>query len=67
MEYIRIYAGGDGESHFGDVMVDVSPEQFAPLINVSMPLEAERVLFAMFEAGWHGEAHPAPREARQRW
>ncbi len=68
MEYTRIYADGDGETHFEDVSVPLSPADFAPPappLDISVPGEAERTVFARVPAGWYGEAHPTPK--RQYW
>ena len=64
MTYTRIYADADGESHFGDVAVDVAPVEFAPPappLHMAAPLEASRMILCVVPAGWVGDWHPAPR------
>ena len=64
MNYTRIYSDADGESHFEDVSVDVSPVEFAPPaapLNMAAPLQAERTILCAIPAQWVGDWHPTPR------
>jgi hypothetical protein len=65
MRYVRLYAGPDGESHFEDVEVALTPVDFAPPappLNISAFLPAARVGFLSGPPAWRGDAkHPAPR------
>lgn len=64
MKCTRIYCGADGLSHFSDVSFDVAPVDFAPPappLFLAAPVDAERVVFCQFPAGWFGDWHPAPR------
>lgn len=64
MKYTRIYCDSDGTSYFEDVQTDLAPVDFAPPappLYLAAPVEAERVVFSQFPAGWFGDWHPAPR------
>lgn len=64
MKYARLYADGDGITHFEDVEIDQSPIEFAPPappVIASQPIEATRTLFTCFPKGWEGDWHPAPK------
>ncbi len=64
MQYARIYATNDGETHFEDLDVSLSPVDLAPpapLFNVSSPQDCDTFSFVQLPAGWRGDAHPAPR------
>ena len=66
METTRIYTGEDGETHFEDVTVEVTPVDFAPPappVDLASPVAAERMILGSVPAGWLGDWHPAP--ARQ--
>ena len=68
MQYTRIYADPDGESHFEDVAVALTANDFAPPappLNVSVPIPAAHLVFIALPPGWYGDWHPAPR--RQYW
>ena len=68
MQYTRIYAGPDGESHFDEVAVALVANDFAPPappLNVSAPIPAAQFVFVALPPGWYGDWHPAPR--RQYW
>jgi hypothetical protein len=67
MHVTRIHADQNGESHFEDIEIDLSPMEAAPPsapLSVSS-LAAERIVFAQFPPGWFGDWHPAPK--RQYW
>ena len=64
IEYVRLYAGPDGESHFVDAEIElrlgaVAPP--APPVWLSAFLPAERVAFGGVSPDWYGDWHPAPR------
>ena len=64
IEYVRLYAGPDGESHFEDVEIGLRLGDFAPPappLWLSAFLPAERVRFLSASPGWYGDWHPAPR------
>ena len=68
MQYTRIYADPDGESHFDEVAVALDVNDFAPPappINVSTPIPAAQLVFVTLPPGWYGDWHPTPR--RQYW
>ena len=68
MQYTRVYADPDGESHFGDVAVALTANNFAPPappLNVSVPIPAAQLVFITLPPGWYGDWHPAPR--KQYW
>ena len=57
MRYVRLYADGDGETHFEDVEDEMPADPFL----VSEIRDATRFSFFEFPVGWVGIAHPAPR------
>ncbi len=63
-EYIRIFSDPDGESHFEDVRVSLSPTIFAPPappLDVAAFVPATRTFWIGADAGWAGEIlHPTP-------
>jgi len=59
MEYVRLFVGPDGESHFEDVPVEFVSEPPQPFL-VSPWQSAERVRFMRFPAGFQGGTHLAP-------
>ena len=62
--YVRIYADADGESHFDDVEVALSPTNYAPPalpLEVSAAVDAERFVFVEGASGWEGDWHPSPK------
>lgn len=64
MKYVRIYADQNGDSHFEDVEVGMSPTDFAPPappVDLSPLMPTTHVGFIGFPAGWYGPPHPAPR------
>ena len=64
MNYVRIYADPAGQSHFGDVQVELTKVNFAPPappLNLSSFSPAVQYAFCSFPAGWRGDWHPTPR------
>ena len=64
MRYVRIYADTDGESHFDDVEVTLSPTNYAPPaspLEVSAAVDAQRFFFVGGASGWEGDWHPSPK------
>lgn len=62
--YVRIYADANGESHFGDAEVALSPADYAPPaapLEVSAATDAQRFVFVGGASGWEGDWHPSPR------
>jgi quercetin dioxygenase-like cupin family protein len=64
VQYARLYADADGESHFEDVEVPLTPVNFAPPaapLNLAPFIPAAQFSFLGAPAGWYGDWHPAPR------
>jgi quercetin dioxygenase-like cupin family protein len=64
MNYSRLYADGDGESHVEELRADFDMLAYAPpapAIGVSRPTDATRYVFVDFPANWSSERHPTPR------
>jgi len=64
VQYVRVYADADGESHFEDVAVPMQAVDFAPPaapINVSAFTPAAAYGFLSSPPGWYGDWHPTPR------
>jgi len=64
MKYLRLHAGGDGESHVEDMEIEFNMAVYAPpapAFGVSEPTDAKRFIMVHFPAGWDSELHPAPR------
>lgn len=64
MEYVRVYADENGESHFEDVEVELTPVDFAPPappMNLSAFTPATQFAFVSASVGWYGDWHPTPR------
>lgn len=67
MKVATIYTDDAGETHYGELDVELVSRDFAPpappLWAGSMP--AHRLVWITVPIGWHGDWHPAP--ARQLW
>ncbi|MHA1577591.1 MAG: hypothetical protein ACTSU3_09545 [Candidatus Thorarchaeota archaeon] len=64
MKYTRIYTDDDGETHFEDVEIELSPVDFAPpapALNLSAFTEAKRFCYGNVSPGWFGDWHPTPK------
>jgi hypothetical protein len=59
MKYFRIYAGPDGESHFEDVVVEMTPQ--AGQSDLSALIPATGIIFRRSPADQYIDWHPAPR------
>lgn len=63
LRFARLYPDEAGVSHFGQVEVPVSLQQFAPPASpfrVSALATASQCGFLHLPAGWVGEMHPSP-------
>src|SRR5215210_4879000 len=65
MQYVRLYAGADGESHFEDVEVALRTVEFIagrPFVDLSPPSAAMGSAFIRLPAGWDsGGRYNPPR------
>ncbi len=64
VDYVRLYADTDGETHFEDVTAPFATLDFAPParpMNLSPFAPAVRWAFFQIPAGWYGDWHPTPR------
>jgi hypothetical protein len=65
MNYVRLFAGPDGESHFEEVAVELAPvAQYAkgvPDAYLSASRACSGLTFLSAPTGWVGDWHPAPR------
>jgi hypothetical protein len=59
VEYFRIFAGPDGESHFEDIKVDLSPAGGAS--DLSQMIPAQGMIFRRSSADQYIDWHNAPR------
>jgi quercetin dioxygenase-like cupin family protein len=63
MQYVRIYTGSDGETHFEDLEIELKEVNFAPPappVQLSEPTAAKQWMFFAIPPGWVGDWHPAP-------
>jgi hypothetical protein len=68
MQYARVYAGPDGESHYEDVEVTFISRDYAPPappLGISSSCPATHSVFVHSPVGWYGDLHPTP--VRQWW
>jgi hypothetical protein len=64
MQYTRLYADGDGVTHFEDLSIPMTAISYAPPasdVHISAFTDAARIGFSQEAAGWHGDWHPSPR------
>jgi hypothetical protein len=64
MEYVRVYADEDGESHFEDVRPEVTEQQIAdgvPPLLITGPFAVSALTFVEQKPGPSWERHVAPR------
>jgi hypothetical protein len=59
LQYFRIYAGPDGESHFEDIEVAMQPGRGSSMLSELIP--AKGVIFRQSAADQYIDWHPAPR------
>lgn len=65
--YPKLYASADGETHFQDVPVVMTPVAYIPnmpdqpLVDVAPAQAVTALTFSRLEAGFFGDWHPAPR------
>ena len=63
MQYVRIYTGSDGETHFEDLDIDLKEVNFAPPappVHLSEFKTAKQWMFFVIPPGWVGDWHPTP-------
>lgn len=63
IQYIRIFADPEGESHFEKGSVEMTSNSYAPPappLDISIPRAAEALVFLHLPAGWNGDWHPSP-------
>ena len=63
MQYTRLSADAEGESHFEDVEIELAEVDFAPPappLHLSAPLAAAQFVFCALRPGWYGDWHPTP-------
>ena len=63
MQYVRIYTGSDGETHFEDLEVELAEVDFAPPappVQLSEFTAAKQWMFFAIPPGWVGDWHPTP-------
>ena len=67
MTYPRLYASPDGETHFQDVPVSMTPVVYTPdvpgtpLVDVAPAQSVAALTFSRLEAGFDADWHQAPR------
>jgi len=64
MNYLRTFAGPDGDCHFEDLQTELAPAEFIPglpTMGLSPTRPSTAVVFARLPAGWDGVPHPSPR------
>lgn len=63
--YVRIYADNQGESHFEDIQVTLTPGDFAPPappLNIAALAGTRAAALVGGEPSWQGDiSHPTPR------
>src|ERR1043165_8911701 len=63
VQYTRLFADEQGDSHFEDVDVNLQPSNYAPPappLNLSVLETASKYGFVQVAAGWYGDWHPSP-------
>ena len=64
VQYVRLYAGSDGESHMQDLETELSAVNFAPPappLFLSPFASATQYALMGMPAGWSGDWHPTPK------
>ena len=70
LNYVRLFATPDGETHFEELIAELTlraANDTAPPLLVSDWQSAERMNFASFPVGWHGEDVRAPQKTLVVW
>lgn len=66
MQYVRLYADADGETHFQQVPLDFNEADYrppSPMVFVSHALQAGALQFVRTPSGWSGDnIHPPQHE-----
>jgi quercetin dioxygenase-like cupin family protein len=63
VRYVRVYADSEGESHFTDEAMELSPATFAPPappLSLSAFTPTKQFALLVSPAGWFGDWHTAP-------
>jgi hypothetical protein len=63
MQYHRLFADANGESHWDTVTVTLAERTFAPpaqAIEISDPERTTQSMFLRLRAGWNEPIHPTP-------
>ncbi len=63
MEFHRLFADPEGESHWEDIEVTLEERSFAPpatKIEISEPEPARQTMFLRLKSGWDEPIHPTP-------
>jgi hypothetical protein len=62
VNYVRLFAGPDGESHFEDIAVELAPvveyARGVPQLLLSAPRTSTGLTFVSAPPGWVGDWHP---------
>jgi quercetin dioxygenase-like cupin family protein len=63
MQYVRVYTGSDGETHFEDLEMELKEVNFAPPappVQLSEANAAKQWMYFAIPPGWAGDWHPTP-------
>ena len=62
MNYLRVYAGPDGESHFEEIDGELTQVAISEngIVGISEHHPATGFVFITNPAGWHSNFHPSP-------
>jgi hypothetical protein len=64
VEYVRVYADAEGESHIEDIAAELSlvdPGPSMPPLNLSAPWAATQAFVLHLPPGWDGPPHVSPQ------
>ncbi|MBX3001780.1 MAG: hypothetical protein KF893_24865 [Caldilineaceae bacterium] len=61
MQFVRVYTGEDGETHFEDLQIQFQEVVFAPPVLLTPFTPATQWAFFSLYPGWYGDWHPTPR------
>jgi quercetin dioxygenase-like cupin family protein len=65
LNYVTLFTGRDGESHFREEEVKFESTNFAPPappVGLSNFIAASKIVFFEIPSGWFGDWHPAPKK-----